>query len=82
MKEKERKKKVRFANDVKFKKATKTSMMCSIYSESFLLFTKSMWIGDVGASCHITNNDTGFYDVTNINELVQSFLGCMSAIKS
>ena len=35
------------------------------------LFTKNTWIGDLGASCHITNNNTGLYDVTNIDESIQ-----------
>ena len=39
-----------------------------IDGETFHLFMKNMGIGYSGASCHITNNDAGFYDTTEINE--------------
>ena len=45
-------------------------MMYIIDSEMFFLYTKITWIGDLGISCHITNNDTGLYDITNINKLI------------
>ena len=47
-------------------------MFCTIDRETFLLSTKNMWINDSSASCHMTNNDTCFYDVTNINKLIQA----------
>ena len=31
--------------------------------------------------CHITNSDTGIYDITKIDELVQSILGSIKATK-
>ena len=40
---------------------------------------KNTWIGDSGASCHITNDDTGLYDITNINESIQGSFGVMPA---
>ena len=47
-------------------------MMCTIDGQSFDKFTKNSWIGNLGASCHITNNGTELYYVTNINELVHA----------
>ena len=32
---------------------------------------KNTWIGDSVASCHITNDNNGMYDVINIDELIQ-----------
>ena len=34
-----------------------------ISSKTFFAFTKNTWIGDTGASCHVTNNDDGMFDV-------------------
>ena len=48
-----------------------TGMMCTISRESLFMFTKHAWIGDPCASCHITNDDTGMYDITTINKSVQ-----------
>ena len=45
------------------------------------LFTKNTWIGDSGASCHITNNNSGLYDITKIDEFIQGSSGIMSAMK-
>ena len=45
--------------------------MCTINGNTLFLFTKNTWIGDSGASCHITNNNTGLYNVTNIDESIQ-----------
>ena len=45
-------------------------MMFTIDSESFFLLIKNMWIEDSGLSCHITNNDTDLYDVSDANKLV------------
>ena len=58
-----------------------TSEMCTIDGDTLYLFTKNTWIGDSGASCHITNGDTGMYDVTDINELIQGSSGIMPATK-
>ena len=38
-------------------------------------------IGKSDISCHIANNDTDLYDVTEINKLVQGSVGNMSATK-
>ena len=53
-----KKKKVWFAEDVK--QPSEAGMMCTINGNTFFSFTKNTWIGDLGASCHITNDDTGF----------------------
>jgi len=34
--------------------------------------TKKTWIADSGALSHITNNDTGLYDICEVKELVKS----------
>ena len=49
-------KNVRLIENVK--QPSEAGMICTIDSDIFLL-TKYTWIGDSGASCHITNNDTG-----------------------
>ena len=53
--------------------------MCVIDSDTFS-FTKNTWIGDSGASLHITNTDTGLYDVTDIDESIQGSSGIMTAM--
>ena len=60
-KTKSKKKKVQFMEDVK--QPSEAGMICTIDGETLVLFTKNTRIGDSGASCHITNNDTGLYDV-------------------
>ena len=62
IKVKEAKKKVSFVSDVKFKVPS-----YAYHQWRHIFFTKNTWIRDLGASCHITNNDTGFYDITDIN---------------
>ena len=52
-------------------------MMIIIDGDNFFLFMKNTWIGDSGAFCHITNNNTGLYDITNINEFIQGSSGIM-----
>ena len=56
-------------------------MMCTINGDRFFLFTKNTWIKDSGASCHITNDDTGLYDITDIDELIQGSSSIMSTMK-
>ena len=56
-------------------------MFCIIDGEKFHPFIKNMWIGDLGASCHISNDDTGLYNVIEINMLVQRNSGNMSATR-
>ena len=57
------------------------SIMCIINGQSSYIFTKNTWIGDLGALCHITNDDKRLYDVTNINELVKGSMGIVSATR-
>ena len=73
------KKKVRFTEDVK--QLLETGMMCTIDGDTFFSFIKNTWLGDSDASCHIANNDTGLYDITNIDESIQGSSGIMPATK-
>ena len=73
------KKKVRVAENVK--QPFNAGMMCTIDIISFHSFTKNTWIGDSGASCHITNDTNGMYDVINIKELIQGCSSTMPATK-
>ena len=63
------KKKVRFTEYVK--QLLEAHMMCTINGDMFYSFTKNTWIRDLGASCHITNNQKSIFDITDINELIQ-----------
>ena len=56
-------------------------MMYTIDSETFYSFTKNMWIGDSGASCHIMNNNTGMFVAINIDKLIQGGSSIMSTTK-
>ena len=56
-------------------------MMCTIDGESFYAFIKHMGIGNLGTLCNVTNNDTGMYDTTNMDKLVQGNSDSMSATK-
>ena len=71
------KKKVWFVKDVK--QFSQAGMMCTIDGDTFYSFTKHTWIGDLGASCHITNNNTGMIGVTDIDELIQGSSSIMPA---
>ena len=51
-------------------------MLCTIDSTSFHLFTKNTLIGDSSASCHITNDENGMYDVIEIDESIQGSSRC------
>ena len=53
-----------------FKKTMEAGTLCTIVSETFYSLTKNTWISNLGASWHITNNDTGFNDIHNINKSV------------
>ena len=44
-------------------------------------FQTNTWTGDSGASSHITNDDTGLYDITDIDESIQGSPGIMTATK-
>ena len=56
-------------------------MMCTIDGNTFFSFMKNTWIRDSGASCHITNDNKGMYDVININESIQGSSGITPASK-
>ena len=60
---KDTKKRVIFINDVK--KPMEAGMLCMINGETLFSFMKNTWIVDSG------DNDTGLYDINNINELIQ-----------
>ena len=74
-----KKKTVWFVEDVK--QPSKAGMMCTIDGNTFFSFTENTWIGDLVGSCHITNDDTGLYDIINIDELIQGSSGIMPAMK-
>ena len=84
------KKKVSFDNDEQVKTlfaellitTQEAGTMCTIDGKMIFTLMKNMLSGDLGTSCHITINDSGLYDFTNINMLVQGSLGCMPATKS
>ena len=62
------KQKVCFTKDVK--QPLEAGVMHTITEVTFFSFTKSTWIGDSSASCHITNNDTNVFDIINTTELI------------
>ena len=55
--------------------------MCTIDGDSFCSFTINTWIRDSGASCHITNDNIGIYDIIIFDELIQGSSSIMSAMK-
>ena len=55
------------------------SIIYLIDGQSFYTFTKITCIGDLGVSCHTTNND-GLNDVTHIDVSVQGSFGSMAAM--
>ena len=61
--------------------STEADVLCTIHGETFQLFTKNTWIDDSGNSCHITNNDTGLYDITSINKFVNGSVSNMTTTK-
>ena len=62
------KKKIPFVENMK--QPSEAGMMSTIDGDTFYSFTKNNWIKDSGASCHITNDNTGLYDITNINDMI------------
>ena len=56
-------------------------MMCTMDGTSFHLFTKNTWIGDSSASCHITNDKKGMFDVIEIDKLIQGSSGTIPSTK-
>ena len=72
-------KKVWFAeND---KQPSEAGMMCTIDGNTFHLFNKNTWIGNSCASCHMTNNESGMYDVIKIDKSIQGSSGIMPTTK-
>ena len=47
-------------------------MICMIDGKLFYTLTKNTCFVDLEASCHIANKETGMYDVTDINESINS----------
>ena len=84
---KQSKKSVRFLDSIKehdfeiLLSICETGMMWTIDGELFFIITKNMWIEDLSASCHITNNDTGVYNNIDIDEPFQVSSGNMKAAK-
>ena len=72
-------KKVWFPEDVK--QPLEASKMCIIDCDTLYLFMNNTCIGDSGASCHITNDDKGLYDIANIDESIQGSSSIMLAMK-
>ena len=60
-------KKVWFMEDLK--QPSEAGMMWMIEDDTFFWFMENTWIRDSGASCHITNDDTRLYSITNIDNL-------------
>ena len=56
-------------------------MLCIIDGDTLYLFMKNTCIGDSRASCHITNNGTGLFNIIDINELIQGSSRDMPATK-
>ena len=56
-------------------------MLCTINVDMFYLFMKNTWMGDSRASCHITNDNTGLFDIINIDKLIQGSSGNMPVTK-
>ena len=74
-----KKKRVWFTEDLK--QPLETGMICTIDDDTFFSFMKNTLIRDSGASCHISKNNTGLCDVTDINESIQGSSGIMPATK-
>ena len=54
---------------------------CMIDGNSYPAFTDSRMYGDTATSCHLTDDDTGMYDVVLINENVSGIRGDETATK-
>ena len=55
--------------------------MCTTNGELFFIFTKHTWIDDLGTFCHVSNNNTAIYDITDIDESMQGGTGNVKATK-
>ena len=74
-----KKKKVWFMEDVE--QPSEAGVMCTNDGNTFYSFTKNIWIRDSGASCHITNDNTGLYNIIDNNELIPGSSSIMPAKK-
>ena len=61
------------------KKPMEEGRMCTFDGECFIHSQKAHGLA-IKVSCHITNDDTGFYNFKKINETVQGSLGNMSEV--
>ena len=64
------------------KQPSVASMMCTINSNTFFSFMKNTWIGDLGTSCHITNDGKCLDDIIDIDDSIQGSSGIMPATKN
>ena len=55
-------------------------VMCTIDDDTSFSFPKNT-IGDSCTSCHFMNNDTGLFNIININKMIQKSSGNMPATK-
>ena len=76
---KELKKKARFVENIK--KPSKADMLWTINGEMFHSFMRNTLVGNSNALHYIANNDTGLYDINDINNLVQGSSGNKSTTK-
>jgi len=53
-------------------------MHCFINVVHYESFTKNIWIGDIGASCHLTNSLEGMFDMVDIQEEIEGSSGSIS----
>ena len=74
-----KRKKVQFRKNVKM--LMEAGMLCNINGDTFNSLTKNIWIGDSGASCHITNDNASLFDVTDIYKSIQGSSCSMPVIK-
>ena len=49
---------------------SKISSHATVNGDQYARFCKHTWIADTGTSCHVTNDDSDMYDVTEISELI------------
>ena len=73
------KKKVWLMEDVK--QPLEAGMMGTIDGDTFFLFMQNTWIGDSDASSHITKDNTGLYDITDIKDSIQGSFSIMPTMK-
>ena len=77
-----------FAKDVKLKilhlvplpLILETGIICTIEGEKLNTIIKNICIEDSRTSCHITNDDTGIYDITEIDKAMKGSSDSMKEI--